>query len=304
MPPQVLSQVPQLPPQQSLSCEQPSPSAAPDMPPQVLSQVPQAPPQQSESRLHMSPASAQPHVPLAHTAEQQSVSCEQESPSCAPDTPPQVLSQVPQLVPPQQSLSVWHMDPVLHGGPQVPLLQTKPSSAQQSVSTMHVSPSTPHEGFAHMPLAHTKVPQQSLSIMQVSPMLAQPHVPALQLFGAQQSLLCVHDAPAAAQPQVMALGSQVSPVQQGVAAAHAWPLVAQPMPAPQVMAVGSQVRPSQHPGAEGSQSPPCPAQAAWHFPLTQLLEQQSPLVLQQSMSSWQLGSMGVQLPMPLLLELE
>jgi hypothetical protein len=35
------------------------------------------------------------------------------------------------------------------------------------------------------------------------------------------------------------------------------------------------------------QSAPTPAHAAWHVPLTQLFEQQSPLVLQQLWSTWQ-----------------
>jgi hypothetical protein len=48
------------------------------------------------------------------------------------------------------------------------------------------------------------------------------------------------------------------------------------------------------------QSPPTPAQAGWHVPLAQLLEQQSPFVLQQSLSYWQLGSIGVHDPASLL----
>jgi hypothetical protein len=44
------------------------------------------------------------------------------------------------------------------------------------------------------------------------------------------------------------------------------------------------------------QSPPTPAQAGSHVPLTQLLEQQSPFELQQSLSYWQLGSIGVHDP--------
>jgi hypothetical protein len=48
------------------------------------------------------------------------------------------------------------------------------------------------------------------------------------------------------------------------------------------------------------QSPPTPAQAGSHVPLVQLFEQQSPFVLQQSLSYWQLGSIGVHDPASLL----
>ena len=48
------------------------------------------------------------------------------------------------------------------------------------------------------------------------------------------------------------------------------------------------------------QSPPTPAHAGSQVPLAQLFEQQSPLVLQQSLSYWQLGSVGVHDPPSLL----
>jgi len=56
------------------------------------------------------------------------------------------------------------------------------------------------------------------------------------------------------------------------------------------------------------QSAPTPAHDAWHVPLTQLFEQQSPLVLQQLSSAWQFpdvaqppASWPPPLPPPLLL---
>ncbi len=310
MPPQVLSHVPQDPPQQSLSWPQLAPSAAPDMPPQVLSHVPQPSPlQQSESIAQVPPLIAQPHVPLAQAPVQQSLSAVQLSPSWAPDMPPQVLSQVPHVGPPQQSLSDWQLDPVVHGGPQVPLLQTKESALQQSASVVQLSPCSPQLGAAQAPLVHTDVPQQSLSSAQVSPVLPQPQVPPLvQMLGAQQSLLAVHEAPEAWHPQVMLVESQVSEPQQSLSAMHPCPLEAQTPPSPppaerHVMLDASQVKPEQHPGADGSQSPSCPAHAAWHLPLTQLFEQQSPLAVQQSSSSWQFGSEREQEP-PLLELLE
>ena len=50
----------------------------------------------------------------------------------------------------------------------------------------------------------------------------------------------------------------------------------------------------------GSQSPPMPAHAGWQVALTQLPEQQSPFELQQSWSSWQLGSERAHAPPSLL----
>ncbi len=255
------------------------------MPPQVSSQVPQlAPPQQSLSTAQVPPLMAHPQVPPAQVPVQQSLATEQLEPSCAPEVPPQVLSQVPQVAPaPQQSLSAWQVAPVLQGGPQAPLVHTKPSSAQQSVSTVQVAPTSPQEGAPHVPLVQVKVPQQSLSWVQVSPVSAQPHMPALQMLGAQQSLEAVHVAPEAWQVHVMLVASQESEPQQGVLVEQAWPLDAQVVVlAVQVMLVGSQVKPVQHPDASGSQSPSLPAHAGWHVPLTQLLLQQSPFALQQS----------------------
>jgi len=82
------------------------------------------------------------------------------------------------------------------------------------------------------------------------------------------------------------VASQVSALQQSASVAHAWPLVAQAPPSMlgvvQVMLLPSHVRPLQHVGIVGSHCPPFPVHAAWHFPMTQLLEQQSPFVLQQS----------------------
>jgi len=155
----------------------------------------------------------------------------------------------------------------------------------------------------------TSVPQQSLSALQASPEFAQPHVPALQMLGAQQSLLPEHDAPAAWQAHVMELVSQRSTPQQSRSVAHVCPLVAHappsgpPPPERQVLLAMSHVKPVQHAGADGSQSPPCPAQAAWHFPWTQLPEQQSPSALQHDRSFWQLGSDSEQ-PPPLLEDVE
>jgi hypothetical protein len=270
-PPQVLSQVPHEPPQQSLSWPQPAPSAPPIWPPQVLSQVPQETPlQQSASTAHPAPLSAHPHSPeVVQLPEQQSVPAPQVSPSCAPEAPPQVLSQVPQVAPLQQSVSTWHDAPVSpHGSPQVPALQTKPSEPQQSVSVVQVAPSCPQALAPHMPALQTREPQQSPSWEQVSPLLAQPHVPALQMEGAQQSALAEQLAPAAWQAQVRELVSQRSTPQQSSLLAQVSPLpLHTPASAPpdvQVMLVASQVVPEQQPegDADGSQSPPCPAQAA------------------------------------------
>jgi len=266
-------------------------------------------PQQSESTAQVPPLSAQPHIPPAQVPVQQSLPAVQVSPSCAPEVPPQVLSQVPH-VEPQQSLSAWQVAPAPQGGPQTPLVHTKASALQQSASVAQVDPWTPHAGAPQVPLVHRKVPQQSLSCAQAAPLSAQPQVPSdPQMLGAQQSLLAVQVAPEAWQPQVMLVVSQVSAPQQSVSAAQVWPLEAQvppsppPLPARQVLLVASQVNPVQHAGAVGSQSPSCPAHAAWHLPLAQLLEQQSPLVLQQSSSLWQFGSEVVQVP-PLLELLE
>ncbi len=72
------------------------------------------------------------------------------------------------------------------------------------------------------------------------------------------------------------------------------------LPSTQVLLDGSHVYEPQQP-SEVVQSPPTPAQAGWHVPLAQLPEQQSPLLLQQSSSYWQSGSVGVQAPASLLL---
>jgi hypothetical protein len=303
----VLSQVPQVLLQQSLSWLQLEPSCAPDPPPQVLSHVPHVwLSQQSPSLAHVAPAAAQPHVPLAHVPPQQSVSELQLDPSWAPDVPPQVLSQVPHVAPLQQSLSLAQVPPELA------------------------------HGLAHAPLVHTRVPQQSPSLVHVSPVPRHPQVPLpLHTLGEQQSELLAHAAPEPAQPQVEVPVSQLSAPQQSPLPVQPWPLVAQPhveftqsdeqqspalvhalpswvQPPEPPVPLSSPLPPLTHVLLDGShvyepqqssdvvQSPPTPAHAGWHVPLAQLSEQQSPFSLQQSSSYWQSGSPSEQEPPSLL----
>lgn len=198
-PPHVASHVPHEPLQQSASLAHPAPSGAPLGPPHVLSQVPHAPPQQSESLAQLAPAPAQPHVPLAQTPLQQSLAVAQPAPSCAPSCPPQVLSHVPHVSAPQQSLDVEHESPEL-----------------------------PH-GLPHWPLLHTRMPQQSLLLVQASPVPRQPQVPLpLHTLGAQQSLLDEQAVPEPAQPHVDVPVSQLSAPQQSALLWQPCPPEAQP----------------------------------------------------------------------------
>ena len=76
---------------------------------------------------------------------------------------------------------------------------------------------------------HTSVPQHSPSVVQVSPVPRQPHVPwLLHTLGAQQSELLVHVVPAPAQPHVLVFVSQLSEPQQSPLLEQPCPLVAQP----------------------------------------------------------------------------
>lgn len=261
--------------------------------------------QQSPSLWQPCPVAAHPHVPSAHVPLQQSSGELQLWPSWEPEAPPHVLSQVPQLAPPQQSLSVVQLPP------------------------------EPEQGLAQAPLVQTRAPQQSLSLVQVSPVPRHPQVPLpLHTLGAQQSLLLVHAVPDPAQPHVLVLVSQLSAPQQSRLPVQPCPLVAQPhvpftqsaeqhsdaleqevpselQPPPAPPSPLPPVPPSTHVLLEGShtaapqqssedmQSPPTPAQAGWQVPSAQLPEQQSPLVLQQSSSYWQSGSSVEQEPLSL-----
>lgn len=167
---------------------------------------------------------------------------------------------------------------------------------------------------------HTSEPQQSLSLVHESPVPRQPQVPwLLHTLGAQQSELLLHDVPAPAHPHVPVLVSQLSepqqsallehpcpfvahpqvpsrhtPLQQSLPVEHELPSIAQPPvpptppspPPPPLLSthfllLGSQVYEPQQ-SSSVLQSPPTPAHAGWQLPLAQLLEQQSPFVLQQS----------------------
>jgi hypothetical protein len=196
----VLSQVPHEPSQQSLSWLQLAPSCPPEVPPHVPSHVPHDwLLQQSESLVQPCPVEAQPQLPLVHAPLQHSSGELQLAPSCEPTCPPQVLSHVPQVTPPQQSLSVVQLPP------------------------------EPEHGLPHIPPLHVRLPQQSLSLVQLSPVPRHPQVPLpLHTFGAQQSLLLVHAVPEPAQPQVLVLVSQLSAPQQSRLPVQPCPLVAHP----------------------------------------------------------------------------
>ena len=137
-----------------------------------------------------------------------------------------------------------------------------------------MSPACEH-GLPQVPLpgSHVRTPQQSLSLPQPSPLEAQPQVPSTHR--AEQH--------SAAEPHVTPSSEQPPPVP---------PPSSPDAPAPQVLLVPSH-RYTPQQSVEllaGSQSPPMPAHAGWHVPVTQFSEQQSPLELQQSSSSWQYGS--------------
>ena len=143
-----------------------------------------------------------------------------------------------------------------------------------------MSPACEH-GLPQVPLpgSHVRTPQQSSSLPQPSPLQAQPQVPSTHR--AEQH--------SAAEPHVTPSSEQPPPPP---------PPSSPDAPAPQVLLVPShRYTPQQSvESLAGSQSPPMPAHAGWHVPLAQFSEQQSPLVLQQSSSSWQNGSVVAHAP--------
>ncbi len=191
-PPQSPSHVPHEPLQQSASLLHAAPSDAPEGPPHVLVHVPQlVPPQQSALLAQPAPGPAQPHVPFAHVPLQQSAALPQLAPSCPPEGPPHVLSHVPQATPPQHSAFEVQLPP------------------------------TSEHAFSHLPPVQTSAPQQSLSLLQLSPVPRQPHVPLpLHTLGAQHSLLLEQDVPAPPHPQVDVLASHARAPQQSPLLAH------------------------------------------------------------------------------------
>ena len=185
--------------------------------------------------------------------------------------------------------------------------------------------------------SHTSEPQHAELSVHASPVPRHPHVLLLgsQTLGEQQSLSLLHDSPDPRQPHVEVFGSQSRAPQQSPLPVQPSPLEAQPHvsftqsceqqsdadphgspsdvhppppppPSPpdegwtHVLLPESQTSEPQQ-SVElfaGLQSPPCPAHAGWQVPDAQLSEQQSPFVLQQSSSSWQSGSVGVQAVVP------
>jgi hypothetical protein len=141
VPPQVLSHVPQLPPQQSVSAPQAAPFAASDAPPQVLSQVPQLPLQQSPSTLHPLPSAVQLPAspvldatqvtdPVSHVRPSQHPRDEQSSPALAHAPPDRHVCEVEsQLSPPQQPC---------------PLEQSPPCCTQPTPASSLTFPRTTH----------------------------------------------------------------------------------------------------------------------------------------------------------------
>jgi hypothetical protein len=204
--------------QHSLSLAQLAPLEAPEGPPQVLSHVPQpTPPQQSEALEHEPPGSAHAlaHAPFVHTSEpQQSLSFVHVSPvprqphvplplhtlgaqqsalvvQAVPDPAhPHVDVLVSQLSAPQQSALLPQPWPLV-AHPQVPLAQI---AEQQSDALEHDVPSALHELDPPSPpvplsthllvaVSHVPEPQQSSSVLQSPPTLAQAgaQVPLAQL---------------------------------------------------------------------------------------------------------------------------
>jgi hypothetical protein len=179
----------------------------------------------------------------------------QLAPNSAPEAPPHVLSQVPHVVEPQQSVSMaqfcpvdahphvlfthWslqqslftaHVAPVCapEAPPHVPSHVPQLWPLQQSPELWHAPPTSVH-GFAQTPLLHTSTPQQSLELAHVAPVPRQPHVPVpLHTLGAQQSLVLLQDAPEPEHPHVDVLVSQASEPQQSPLPVQPWPLAAQP----------------------------------------------------------------------------
>ena len=228
--------------------------------------------QVSPDRRPDGPPQVSSHVPQSPS--QHSASLPQVSPNCAPENPPQVPSHVPQT-PPQQSLSTPQKSPSTppDAPPHVPSHVPQVTPLQQSESCPHVSPCCEH-GLPQvlLPGSHVSTPQQSLSLPQPSPLEAHPQVPSTHR-AEQHSAAEPHGTPSSEQPPEPPPSSPDAP-------------------APQVLLVPShRYAPQQSvESLAGSQSPPMPAHAGWHVPLAQFSEQQSPLVLQQSSSSWQNGS--------------
>jgi len=131
-----------------------------------------------------------------HEPSQHSLSCAHEAPTPAPEVPPQVLSHVPHVTAPQQSLSSAQPPPAA-AHPHVPPAHVP---EQQSPSAAHVSPSwlpdLPPQVLSQVP--HVGPPQQSESTWHVAPTLhGGPHTPAVHTkpSALQQSPSFMHASP-------------------------------------------------------------------------------------------------------------
>jgi hypothetical protein len=176
-----------------------------------------------------------------------------------PEMPPQRPSHVPQVALQQSELCAHALPSCEHGWEHVPLARSQTSKPQQSASDPHPwnSPAQPQV------LLTQRKEQQSLALAQPKP--SSMHAPPLLL---PLPLLVPLSSPPPpdVSMHVSVVESQMYAPQQSV----------------ELFA--------------GSQSPPTPAHAGWQKPNAQLTEQQSPSALQQSLSSWQNGSVVAHAP--------
>ncbi len=125
---------------------------------------------------------------------------------------------------PQQSVPVAHAPPISLQ-PHMPPAQM---AEQHEAAEEHAVPSAAHVGAAHVDPVHTSAPQQSALVLQDPPEAAQVHVFAVGSHArpAQQSDDAAQLSPLAAQPHVPAV-PQTMPPQHCPSRVHPWPRTAQ-----------------------------------------------------------------------------